>query len=272
MASRPAFPDEAWGGEGLRCDVAKAVSEIIRDEVGWPNANFQPEDPADKVFFNFDCDGSFYDNCEIEGAICGIEYLLKVELTQEELSAMWKRTFGDAIDMLIAKSPDAEICLRQHLPRPTFGPGALESEHCPSLAAFLDIRDFFARVLQIDRKELLPSTPIKRLAKGSGIQEIDQYVSGRFGVTGCVLPHAPWRRALKVGIGLTTAVAAGGLLCFPGLALPIAAATMFVALCIALRRLPEAHRMAKYQVRTLGDLVKCICAERARKIERTQAR
>lgn len=68
MSSRTAFPVDAWGGEGLRYDMAKAVGEIIRDEIGWPNAHFQPEDPMKLVLFNFSNDGRSIDQMEVEAA------------------------------------------------------------------------------------------------------------------------------------------------------------------------------------------------------------
>jgi hypothetical protein len=266
MASRPKFPDEAWGGAGLRLEVAKAISAIIQEGLGWPNANFQPEDPMDKVMFDFSGDGHMMYGDEFTSIMMRMEELLKLELTQKDEEAMWRGTYGEAIDMMIAKSPDAAVCLRQNQPRPLTGSGAIEAEHCPKLAAFLDVREYLRKALLVDAK-LLPKMAISRFGTCRTARELDEYVSARFRVSNCVLPHRPWQRAVMTGILLPLIIAIGGLFCFGPVAFVIAGIAMVLSFGLAIRRYPEAHRMARYQVRTLGDLVKCICLERRRMIE-----
>jgi hypothetical protein len=69
------------------------------------------------------------------------------------------------------------------------------------------------------------------------------------------------------GILLPPVIAICGLFCFGPVAFVIAGIAMVFSFGLAIRRYPEAHRMARYRVRTLGDLVKCICLERRRMIE-----
>jgi hypothetical protein len=117
---------------------------------------------------------------------------------------------------------------------------------------------------------LHPSTPLKRLAKGKGLRVVEEYVSAHFGVDGCLLPHRPWRVALKTGAVLT----AGFVFALVAFPYGLAAVAVFIlgTVYVVVRRFLKALRMSKYRVRTLGDLVKCICTERKNAAARPQAR
>jgi hypothetical protein len=239
MASRPAFPEEAWGGAGLRLDVAKAISAIIQEGIGWPNANFQPEDPMDKVMFDFSGDGYMMYGDEFTSIMMRIEEFLKLQLTKKDEEAMWRGTYGEAIDMMIANCPNAAVCLRQNQPRPLAGSSAIETEHCPKLAAFLDVREYLAKALLVDVK-LLPKMEISRFGTCRTARELDEYVSVRFGVANGVLPHRPWQRAVITGILLPPIIAICGLFCFGPVAFVIAGIAMVLSFGLAIRRYPEA--------------------------------
>jgi len=49
LEARPIFPSTEWGSNPRRLEMARGIRRIIRDQMGWPNDHFIPDDPMDIV-------------------------------------------------------------------------------------------------------------------------------------------------------------------------------------------------------------------------------
>jgi hypothetical protein len=101
LRRRTAISREVWGPSPDRQKLASKISEIIQKEIGWPNANFIPEDPMRLVLFKLDSEGLFWDHMELEFIFYGIEDVAGRALTDDEFRHMFNGTFGEAVDLLL---------------------------------------------------------------------------------------------------------------------------------------------------------------------------
>lgn len=81
--------------------VSRAIGEIVRDEIQWPNVNFIPQDPMRLVLYQLDTVGLFFDNMEIESIFRSTENLVGRRLKRKEWERICEMTFGEAVDFLL---------------------------------------------------------------------------------------------------------------------------------------------------------------------------
>jgi len=96
-------PDDVWGADPERRELAQALGQIIREEIGWPNAHFFPQDPMRLVLHRLDTDGLFWDHMEIESVFRRIEERFMVEISQSDVNRVLKGAYGEAIALLMNK-------------------------------------------------------------------------------------------------------------------------------------------------------------------------
>jgi hypothetical protein len=94
LLGRGSFPFDLWGSAS-RAEFAHFVSGVVAEEIGWPNANFIPDDPLEILFFCPSGDG---------GEAVAILWTIEKEFGK---GPEWKnpKTFGQFIDDFLRTMP-----------------------------------------------------------------------------------------------------------------------------------------------------------------------
>jgi hypothetical protein len=127
VQDRGPIPLEIWDNNPRRFEIARQLSRIIKESVGWTSDNFIPDD-----LFNLLCWGGWYDLREVE-VLWKIEDHFIINILEDHLEMIWNFTLGQLVDYLLANA----AC---PIPWPKNGEYSLEDKICPSFAAFIDIR------------------------------------------------------------------------------------------------------------------------------------
>lgn len=97
LRSRSAFPADAWGDEEARLKFARSLCATIKEEIGWPNDHFHPDDPVRLACWGYR-DGLDTNFLQME-----IEEKIGTQLTDAECETLTNMTLGAAVDCLLAK-------------------------------------------------------------------------------------------------------------------------------------------------------------------------
>ena len=98
LKARPRFPGCTWGTDRARRRFVRWIARLIRDEFGWPNHHFHPDDPVRLVCWAHD------------DALDDVLFLLELEdelgcqITEAECETLWGMTLGEAVDFLLDKA------------------------------------------------------------------------------------------------------------------------------------------------------------------------
>lgn len=180
MKARSEVPPEVWGPDPARRELAQTIAQIVEAQVYWPNANFIPEDSFEAMVFNFHYDGTRFDNLEIETVIAGLERMSGLRLDIALWAELGKKTFGEVVDFFLLPCTTMK---RLEAPLPLSGPDSLESRHCPTMAAFLDIRFFLAQpFLAVAPRKVRPSARLRDTLHIRLRRDLSRYIAARFGV------------------------------------------------------------------------------------------
>jgi len=210
LEAREAVPPEIWGPDPRRQELAIAISEIIKEEIQWPNANFVPDDPFSLVLFNIYWDGSAIDGCEIECIAMKMEELTGNPIDVCLWSAMYDATFGETIDTLLALESESPVALKRGLEIPLSGPDSVEARKCPSMALFLEIRECLRRpYLDLGPLAFRPSTRVRDVLPRRTIRDLSMHILHRFRVSRPPWYDNAWRDSLSLGLTATMIVVVG---------------------------------------------------------------
>jgi hypothetical protein len=172
---RGAIPSELWGAAPRRWQVAREVSAIVKDAIGWTTDNFLPHDPVDILLW-----GGWYDLAEVE-AIWKIEERFVVAISELDIERIWKHglTLGQLVDILLENSPCPVAW-------PLSGEDSLEARPCPSRAAFADLRRFIQDHCRVEASKLRPSTDLRKALPREDWRRLDGFLQARFGARGLI--------------------------------------------------------------------------------------
>jgi hypothetical protein len=98
LRARPE-PDAAlWGYVPRRAEIGRYVCAVARDEMGWPNDHFVPDDRFDIVFW------AHLDGLDAAAALQEIELHLDLGMENSEVDRWFKEraTLGEVVDYLLA--------------------------------------------------------------------------------------------------------------------------------------------------------------------------
>lgn len=291
MKLRGPISDEVWGPDPKRRALAKEVSQIVYEEIDWPNAHFIPEDPFRLVMFNVYWDGCNMDGSEIDCIAFRIAFLTGVDYYDNSIwGAFWGMSFGQVIDVLAQDPANAPMAVTKVASWPQEGPSALEALPCTAPAIFFDIRGFLTQTKYGVRTPLVKlSTPLETLANWVPPYELQHYVIRRFDIPCAISPDRFGLTAEESGLDLAKAALIGtvamvfvfsALLGIPVLLgwapwdssmlfLPIGLAVIGIGVALAFS-LPAVLARVRFraslknQPQTVRDLVEYIQRERAR--------
>jgi hypothetical protein len=210
MKQRGPILDDVWGPEPKHRALAKEISQVIHEEIDWPNAHFIPEDPFSLVMFNVYCDGCNMDGCEIECIAFCIAFLTGVDYYDQKVwAAFWEMKFGEVIDALV-QDPAAPLAVTKVASWPNEGPNALEALPCTTPAIFFDIRQFLTQTKYGLRTSFVKlSTPLEILAEWVPSHELQHYVIRRFDVPCTIPPDTCGLTEAESGLDLAKAAFVG---------------------------------------------------------------
>ena len=211
MKQRGPILEEAWGPDAKRRALAKEISVIIQDEIGWPNAHFIPEDPFSLVIFNIYWDGSYMDGMEIECIAFRMAQLTGADHFDDQVwTALWERTLGEVVDALLEDPSGRSAAIGKVVHWPSKGPNTLEALPCTAPAIFFDIREFLTQdKYRVAKSSIRLSTPLRTLFQRIPYYELEHYLVRRFQVAGNVLrTFSPELDLPKAGLAGTLIVVA----------------------------------------------------------------
>ena len=160
--------------------MAQTIAPIVEAQVEWPNANFIPEDSFEAMVFNLHYDGTRFDNLEIETVIARLERMSGLKLDIALWAELGKKTFGEVVDFFLLPCTTMK---RLEAPLPLSGSDSLESRHCPTLAAFVDVRFFLAQpFLAVAPRKIRPSARLRKVLDLTVRRDLSRYIAARFGV------------------------------------------------------------------------------------------
>ena len=98
LEHRDQFPAAAWGQDECRLRFAYWLCVTVKEEIGWPNHHFHPEDPVRIAFWAYD------DGLDINFLLEEIEDETGSTITKEDCETLKQMTLGQAVDFFLAKS------------------------------------------------------------------------------------------------------------------------------------------------------------------------
>jgi len=215
IEDRSPVADEVWGTTPERRRFAKALRDIVKEEIGWPNANFLPEDPFELLTHKIRTDDWSWSYMEHVWILMRTEELTGLCIDGELWKMFQDMTFGEVVDYLFARRVDGYRPLWQVEAIPL---GALEAQRCPALAAFLDIRAYLRTPFnRVQRKAIRPQARIRDALPPHIVVRLDAYVAKRFGVRPRLVRDPSCRDRLR--LGLTAGLVLPIIVCVLGLVL-----------------------------------------------------
>ncbi len=95
LISRPKPNPAVWGNNPRRVEIGQYVCKIAKQEMGWPNDHFIPDDAFEIVFW------SHYDAFDIDEAIFNIEDHLNIKIQNQDVQKWVGKTLGEVVDYLL---------------------------------------------------------------------------------------------------------------------------------------------------------------------------
>ena len=92
----------AWGADERRLQFARWLCKATKDEIGWPNDHFHPDDPVRLAFWAYD------DGLDIDFLLMAIEEEIGGKVTDADCAKLERMTLGVSVDFLLAKKHNAE--------------------------------------------------------------------------------------------------------------------------------------------------------------------
>jgi acyl carrier protein len=276
IAARGPVPASAWGDDPDRAALAREVSTIIADILQWPNAHFIPEDPLRYVLYVIGGDDLEYTEIAM-----GVEETLGCEFHDEDFDLLESGTYGELIDRMLTRTPSCRELLARMKPYPAHGADSFESKRCPSLAAFIDLREFNKQPRFRGRtKRFDLNSPIRRAIPASNALALHCYICQRYGLSTSPYAFRACRDTLVLGTTATAicttpflAISVIAELGYPGSSAAVWALPMYVAAfgfgVTALATMPRLLKRIvsiprTKRIRTVRDLVEWIIRERSR--------
>jgi hypothetical protein len=210
LKARETTPPEVWGPDPKRRELAVAISEIVRDEIQWPNANFVPDDPFSLVLFNVYWDGCTCDGMEIETIAMRMEDLIGHEIDDDHWNALYGMTFGEAVDTLSQPDTGNRAALERSRPVSLVGPECFEARACPSVAVFRDIQTYLRRpCFDLEPRAVQLSACVRDALPRRVLLALNDHVYNRFNL--CLYPwrSTKWKDHLTLGLTATATVIVG---------------------------------------------------------------
>jgi hypothetical protein len=97
LLSRPETNPALWGDNPRRVKLGQYISKIVKQEMGWPNDHFIPEDVFEIVFW------SHHDALDIDEAILNVEDHLNIKIQENDVQRWVGKTLGELVDDLLVK-------------------------------------------------------------------------------------------------------------------------------------------------------------------------
>ncbi len=95
LRERKSFPEAQWRIRGYRPDVVIPVLEIIRQEMGWPNCNFIPEDNLNLLLT------IGYDELSLEFLIISLNRIAQNKIDNIIINKYCEKCLYEFIDIII---------------------------------------------------------------------------------------------------------------------------------------------------------------------------
>jgi hypothetical protein len=102
LLARPKPDPNIWGDSLARQQMAQYLCAALKQDYGWPNDHFIPDDPYDIAF------QIPWDDLEIAEFVIRVERELKIKMKYEETET-WGAVLGEIVDFLIAKQEAARV-------------------------------------------------------------------------------------------------------------------------------------------------------------------
>jgi hypothetical protein len=103
IAVRTKRADRAWGDNPFRRAIAGAVSKVIRETFGWPNAHYLPDDPIALLMWTTG-DG-------VSPISCAFSIEKRLVVTLGDVTVEWhKMTLGQLVDHILSLPQKCSKC------------------------------------------------------------------------------------------------------------------------------------------------------------------